>query len=90
MTEEVAFPDGERKCLIDAIAQISVEVRTSLNQPVESEAIYYRPDAAAIMPRLQTEFPRALQGLSNKNRFDGPAKAIKFPLLALAVGPSDR
>ena len=71
------------------IAQISVKVRTSLNQTVESEAIYYRPDAAAIMPRLQTEFLRALQGVSNKDRFDGPAKAIKFPLLALAVGSPD-
>ncbi len=78
--EEFVFLDGERKCWIDiAWRNFRSQARTSLDQPVEYDAVYYRHGQAAIMARLQTEFPRALQALASKAKFDGPARVIKFP-----------
>ena len=78
--EEFVFLDGERKCWIDiAWRNFRSQARTSLDQPVEYDVVYYRHGQAAIMTRLQTEFPRALQALASKAKFDGPARVIKFP-----------
>ena len=78
--EEFVFLDGERKCWIDiAWRNFQSSARTSLEQPVEYDVVYYRHGQAAIMARLQTEFPRALQALASKARLDGPARVIKFP-----------
>jgi hypothetical protein len=78
--EEFVFLDGERKCWIDiAWRNFQPQLRTSLDQPVGYDAVYYGHDAAAIMSRLQVEFPRALQALSGKAKIDGPARVIKFP-----------
>lgn len=79
--EEFVFLDGERKCWIDiAWRNFRSSARTSLKQPVEYDVIYYRHGQAAIMARLQTEFPRALQALASKTKLDGPARVIKFPV----------
>ena len=78
--EEFVFLDGERKCWIDiAWRNFRSSARTSLEQPVEYDVVYYRHGQAAIMARLQTEFPRALQALARKTKLDGPARVIKFP-----------
>jgi len=78
--EEFVFVDGERKCWIDiAWRRFRPQARASLDDPVEYEAVYYQPDAAALMRRLQAEFPRALQALSEKERPDGLARVLKFP-----------
>ncbi|ARO87275.1 hypothetical protein EBAPG3_005550 [Nitrosospira lacus] len=78
--EEFVFLDGERRCWIDiAWRNFRSRARTSLDQPVEYDAVYYRSDPAGIMSRLQTEFPRALQVLAGKAKFDGTARVIKFP-----------
>ena len=79
--EEFVFLDGERKCWIDiAWRNFRSQARTSLDQRVEYDAVYYRHGQAAIMARLQTEFPRALQALAGKAQPDGPARVIKFPV----------
>jgi hypothetical protein len=79
--EEFVFLDGERKCWVDiAWRKFRPQARTSLDQPVEYEAVYYRHGQSDIMARLQTEFPRALQVLASKSKNDGAASVIQFPL----------
>jgi len=78
--EEFVFLDGERKCWVDiAWRNFQSRARTSLDEPVKYDAVYYRHDLATVMWRLQTEFPRALKALAGKERVDGPAKVLKFP-----------
>lgn len=78
--EEFVFLDGERKCWIDIAWQdFRPQERTSLDEPVSYQAVYYQPDAAQLMARLQAELPRALTDLAAKGRFDGPARVLKFP-----------
>jgi len=78
--EEFVFLDGERKCWIDIAWQnFCPQKRSALTDPVAYEAVYYQHSAAALMPRLQAEFPRALNELASKERIEGPARVIKFP-----------
>ena len=78
--EEFVFIDGERKCWIDMAWQdFQPQVRTSLDQPVAYEAVYYRENQAEIMSRLQREFPVALRVLADKETLNNPAQVIKFP-----------
>lgn len=77
--EEFIFLDGERKCWVDiAWQKFGPQVRDSLDDPVPYLALYYRPDVAQLMARLQVELPRALQVLAEKGRFDGQATVLKF------------
>jgi glycogen debranching enzyme len=78
--EEFVFLDGERKCWIDIAWQnFQPRMRSSLDEPVPYQAVYYTPEAAQLMARLQAELPRALNDLAAKGRLDGPAKVLKFP-----------
>jgi len=78
--DEFVFIDGERKCWIDiAWHHFQPQARTALDQPVAYDAIYYREDQAAIMTRLQREFPLALKALENKEKLENPGRLIKFP-----------
>ena len=78
--EEFVFLDGERKCWIDIAWQnFRPQVRTALDEPVPYWAVYYQPDAAQLMARLQVELHRALGGLAAKERFDGAVRVLKFP-----------
>ena len=79
--EEFVFLDGERKCWIEiAWRNFRPQARTSPDQPVAYDAVYYGHAPAAIMQRLQTEFLRALRALAGKAKPDGAAKVIKFPV----------
>lgn len=78
--EEFVFLDGERKCWVDiAWRNFHPQSRTALDEPVPYQAVYYRPDSAQLMCRLQAELPRALHELAGKEHPDGPARVIKFP-----------
>jgi hypothetical protein len=78
--KEFVFIDGERKCWIDIAWQdFQSQARTSLDQPVAYEAVYYRENQAEIMSRLQREFPVALRVLADKETPNNPAQVIKFP-----------
>ena len=78
--EEFVFLDGERKCWIDIAWQdFRPQERCALDEPVPCQAVYYLPDAAKLMARLQAELPRALQELASKGRIDGTARVLKFP-----------
>lgn len=79
--EEVVFIDAERKSLIDIAWQnFRPQQRSSLDEPVAYEAVYYHPAAADTMRRLQSEFARALQALSGKEKLDGPGKILKLEI----------
>lgn len=78
---EFVFIDGERKCWIDiAWHHFKPQMRTALDQSVAYEAVYYRAEQAAVMTRLQREFPLALKALENKEKLENPGKLIKFPV----------
>jgi len=78
--EEWVFLDGERKCWVDiAWRHFRPQARTSLEDPVEYEAVFYQANAPDLMLRLQAELPRALQDLAKKACVEGPARVIKFP-----------
>lgn len=78
--EEFVFLDGERKCWIDIAWQnFRPQLRTTLEDPVAFQAVYYRADSAQLMSRLQAELPRALNELAVKDRVDSPARVLKFP-----------
>jgi hypothetical protein len=77
--EEWVFLDGERKCWVDiAWRHFRPQVRASLEDPVEYEAVFYQANARDLMSRLQAELPRALQDLAKKTRVEGPARVLKF------------
>ena len=78
--EELVFLDGARKCWIDiAWRGFMPQARTSLEDAVTYEAVYYRDGAELLMSRLQAELPRALQELAKKSTLEGPARVLKFP-----------
>lgn len=80
-SEEFVFIDGERKCWIDIAWQnFKPQARDALDQPVAYQAIYYCENMSAIMTRLQSEFPAALQVLVNRTKLDGPARILNFPI----------
>jgi hypothetical protein len=57
--EEFVFLDDEHKYWI-GLAWADLGRRDVAGPADEDETVYHRPDAVAIMPRLQTELPRAL------------------------------
>lgn len=78
--EEFVFIDGMRKCWIDiAWHNFQPSSRTSLDEAVAYEAVYYRPDGASLMPRLLAELQQALRDLANKQKLPSLARVIKFP-----------
>lgn len=79
--EEIVFIDAARKSLIDMAWQHFLpQQRSALDEPVAYEAVYYHPAAAEIMQRLQSEFPRALLALSEKEKIAGPGKILKLDI----------
>ncbi len=78
--EEFVFVDGTSKCRIDiAWRNFRPMERSTLDAPVGYEAVYYLPEPATLMSRLQTEFPLALRSLTGKESLGGPARVLKFP-----------
>jgi hypothetical protein len=77
--EEIVFVDHEHKALaVLAWQHFRPQGRAALDQPVAYDAVYYREDGAEIMRRMQTEFPKALAALADKERPEGPASVLKF------------
>lgn len=77
--EEFVFVDGTRKNQIDVAWQhFRPSERTSLDDPVSFQAIYYQPDVKELVARLHSEFPLALHQLASKNQPHRPARVIKL------------
>jgi len=79
--EEFVFIDGERKCWIDiAWRNFKPQARTSLMEPVQYEAVYYRLESIDWMRRLLSEFPQALhQHAAKQKKTLSTAKVLQFP-----------
>jgi hypothetical protein len=77
--EEIVFIDREASRLIQLAWQhFKPQLRTALDERVPYEVVYYLPGAQETMVRLQSEFPRALQLLSARNR--PPSEAVVLDL----------
>lgn len=77
--EEILFLDGavSRSSIVLAWQNFRASDRSALDQPVVYEAVYYNPASLDIMPRIQSEFPRALKQMDDKAR-SAPATAARI------------
>jgi hypothetical protein len=77
--EEIIFLDSEHKSWVEIAWQnFRPQRRSSLDEPVPYEAVYYNPEAAETMKRLLSEFPPALKVLAAKDAPATGARVIKF------------
>lgn len=77
--DEFIFVDREGGRFIElAWRGFQIADRSSLDEPVAYEAVYYSPGAAAVMTRLQGEFGRALKQLEDRQELSGPARMLKL------------
>ncbi len=77
--DEFIFVDREGGRFIElAWREFQSAERSSLDEPVAYEAVYYSPGAAAVMTRLQGEFSHALKQLEDRQAFPGPARVFKL------------
>jgi hypothetical protein len=82
--DEFMFIDGQRKNWIDiSWRRFKPQLRNSLNEPVQYEVVYYRPDYVGLMLRLQSEFYPALRALAEKTRPQRPGQLVEFPVKPL-------
>jgi hypothetical protein len=85
--EEFVFLDSQYKSWVEIAWQgFRTSLRQALDEPVHYTAVYYQPDGAEVMKRLQSEFAKALQALAYKARVDGPARVLN--LTARRAGPA--
>lgn len=77
--EEIVFVDREAGRFINiAWREFRPQARQSLDDPVAYQAVYYRPDGAAHMLRLQGEFPRALRELEHRQATPTPGRVLRI------------
>lgn len=78
--EEFMFIDGERRNWISLTwKHFRPQLRNSLSDPVQYEAVYYRRDYAGLMLRLQSEFFPALRAVAEKTKPRRPGQVLKYP-----------
>ena len=78
--EEIVFVDREHP----SEAQLAWQAfhrreRSALDERVEFEAAFYTQPSLDIMPRLMSEFPKAMQAMADKERVGVPAAVLAFP-----------
>jgi hypothetical protein len=80
--EEIIFLDGavSRSDIVLAWQNFRAFERCALDQPVPYDAVYYTEDSLNIMPRIQSEFPRALKQTDEKERSTSVMDAKIVPL----------
>jgi hypothetical protein len=80
--EEIVFLDGavSRRQIVLAWRHFRPRERTGLDEPIPYEAVYHTADSPALMPRLHSEFPRALRQMREKEPFRTNAPADVVPL----------
>lgn len=78
--EEIVFVDRELPGQVQLAWQnFHRQERSALDERVEFEAAFYTRDSLKLMPRLMSEFPKALQALAGKERIEAPAAVLPFP-----------
>lgn len=77
--EEIIFVDREGARMIELAWQgFNPKARTSLDEPVPFELVYYMEKGRETMKRLAREFYQALTQLAQKRSFSSPAKVLKL------------
>jgi hypothetical protein len=77
--EEFIFVDREGGRMIELAWQnFNPRARSSLDEAVPYEAVYYLEQGRETMKRLQGEFFLALKQLAQKRSFQQPAKVLKL------------
>lgn len=80
--EEIVFLDGavSHSEIVLAWQSFRASERNALHMPVSYEAVFYTEDSLKIMPRIQSEFPRALRQMDERMRSasSGKAKIIQL------------
>ncbi len=78
--EEIVFVDRELPSQVQIAWQaFHRRERNALDERIEFEAAFYTRESLEIMPRLMSEFPRAMQGVAGKERIEAPAAVLPFP-----------
>lgn len=78
--EEIVFVDRELPSQVQIAWQaFHRQERNALDERIEFEAAFYTRESLEIMPRLMSEFPRAMQGVAGKERIEAPAAVLPFP-----------
>ncbi len=78
--EEIVFVDRELPSRVQLAWQhFHRQERNALNERIEFEAVFYTQESLQIMPRLLSEFPKAMQALADKDRVEEPAAVLPFP-----------
>jgi hypothetical protein len=79
--EEIVFVHREGRRMIElAWQRFRPQDRTSLDEPVPFDVVYYGDDAAEVMYRLPWEFHQALLALDKRQSRDRrPGRLIPFP-----------
>lgn len=86
--EEFIFVDSQNKAWVELAWQhFRPQARTSLDERVPFELVYYLPQAADTMKRLPGEFHQALQVLARRNRSDTSATILTLQKKARPEDP---
>jgi len=79
--EEFIFVDREGGRMIETAWQhFRPGERSALDAPVAYDAVYYSAAASQVMPRLQSEFHKALVQLQGRAPVVAPARVFKLPV----------
>lgn len=77
--EEFVFLDNQYRSWVEiAWRGFHPQCRTSLDESVPYETVFFHPDGRNNLDRLLAEFPKALRALAGKSRIEGPAKLLTF------------
>lgn len=67
--DEVVFVDSEARRFVEIIwSGFKPAVRSSLDEPVAYQAVYFSPQAPSLMGQLQGEFAKALRSMADKQK----------------------
>jgi hypothetical protein len=80
--EEIVFVDRELPGQVQLAWQaFQPQARTALDERVGFEVVFYTAESLSVLPRLLTEFPKAMQALADRERGTGPAEVLAFPIV---------
>ena len=78
--EEIVFVDREFPGDVQLAWQnFRRRERASLDESVAFDVAFYSRESLKVMPRLMSEFPKAMQAMANNGRIEEPAAVLPFP-----------
>lgn len=77
--EEIVFVDRELPTQVQLAWQaFRRQDRQSLDERIQFQAAFYTQASLALLPRLMSEFPKAMQALEGKQRIERTAEVLPF------------